>query len=47
LDDYHEAWSDEQFKKSTEAYQRQVVEFLKERIANQRRFLNGESVDFL
>jgi len=47
LDDYHEAWSDEQFKKSTEAYQRHVVEFLKERIANQRRFLNGEFVDFL
>jgi len=47
LDDYHEAWSDEQLKKSTEVYQRHVVEFLKERIANQRRFLNGESVVFL
>ena len=32
---------------STEAYQRQVVEFLKERISTQRRFLNGEAVDFL
>ena len=47
LDDCHEAWSDEQFKKSTEAYQRHVVEFLNERIANQRRFLDGEFVDFL
>ena len=47
FDDYHDAWSDEQIKKSTEAYQRHVVEFLEERISIQRRFLNGESVDFL
>jgi len=47
LDDYHDAWSDEQFKKSTEAYHRHVVEFLEERISIQRRFLEGDSVDFL
>jgi hypothetical protein len=47
LDDFHDAWSDEQLEKSTEAYQRHVVEFLEERISIQRRFLNGESVDFL
>jgi len=47
LDDFHDAWSDEQIKKSTEAYQRHVVEFLEERISIQRRFLNGRSVDFL
>jgi hypothetical protein len=47
LDDCRQAWSDVQLKKSTDAYQRHVVEFLKERIATQRRFLNGESVDFL
>jgi len=47
LDDYHDAWSDEQFKKSTEAHQRHVEEFLEERISIQSRFLDGESVDFL
>jgi len=47
FDDYDDAWSDEQVKKSTEAYRRHVGEFLEERISIQRRFLNGESVDFL
>ena len=47
FDDYHDAWSDEQIKRSTEAYQRHVVEFLEERISIQHRFLNGEFVDFL
>jgi len=47
FDDFHDAWSDEQIKRSAEAYRRHVEEFLEERISIQRRFLNGESVDFL
>jgi hypothetical protein len=47
LDDFHDAWSDEQIARSTKAHQRHVVEFLEERISIQRRFLSGEPVDFL